>query len=91
MKFDLGMVVMSEGVEDLVNKDSMYKLEVGKCLNRHHNGDWGCVSKEDALMNNTAVEIAEQIMSMYSTSEGRIWIITEHDRSVTSILFPSEY
>lgn len=91
MKFDLGMVVMSEGVEDLVNKDSMYKLEVGKCLNRHHNGDWGCVSKEDALMNNTAVEIAEQIMSIYSTSEGRIWIITEHDRSVTSILFPSEY
>lgn len=91
MKFDLGMVVMSEGIEDLVNKDSMYKLEVGKCLNRHHNGDWGCVSKEDALMNDTAVEIEEQIMSVYSTSEGRIWIITEHDRSVTSVLFPGEY
>ena len=91
MKFDLGMVVMSEGIEALVNEDSLYKLEVGKCLNRHHNGDWGCVSKEDSIMNDTAVEIEEQIMSMYSTSKGNILIITEHDRSVTTLYFTNEY
>lgn len=91
IKFDLGTIVMSQGIEDLINEDSVYKLEVDKCLNRHNNGDWGCVSKEDAIINNTAVEIEEQIMSMYSTSEGRILIITEYDRSVTTVLFPSEY
>lgn len=91
MKFDLGTVVMTRGIAELVNEDSLYKLELGKCLNRHHNGDWGSVSKEDALLNDTAVELGEQIFSSYMTSKDRIWIITEHDRSVTTILFPSEY
>lgn len=90
-KFNLGNVVMTRGVAAEINENSNYKSEITNCLIRHHKGDWGDVSKEDALMNDTAVEIGEQILSSYMTSKDRIWIITEYDRSVTTILFPSEY
>lgn len=91
MRFNLGQVVMTRGIASEIKEDSNYKSEIIKCLNRHHRCDWGDVSEEDALMNNTAVEIGEQILSAYQTSKDRIWIITEHDRSVTTVLFPSEY
>lgn len=90
-KFNLGMVVATKGVAYEVNEDSKYKEEITNCLNRHRSCDWGNVSEEDAKLNNTAVDIGEQILSAYETSKGRIWIITEHDRSATTVLFPSEY
>ena len=91
MKFDLGYVVMSRGIANEIEKNSGYRLEIAKCLNRYRVCDWGDTSEEDALLNNTAVEIGERILAAYETSKNRIWIITEYDRSVTTILFPSEY
>jgi len=61
-------------------------------LDRHVNGDWGNVTDADKQENEGAVEQGFRILSAYTTSAGDwIWVLTEADRSVTSILLPSEY
>lgn len=62
-------------------------------LVRHASGDWGDVSQEDAALNNEALVDGTRILSSYKLRDGEttIWIITEADRSVTTILLPSEY
>ena len=67
---------------------------VDKCFNRYIKCDWGDTCKEDQRSNRYAVEHGERILAEYkhqSRPEWRIWIITEWDRSVTTILFPDEY
>jgi hypothetical protein len=61
-------------------------------LARHVSGDWGEVSEEDRVENELSVREGFRILSAYvlSTNE-RVWIITEADRSVTTFLLPSEY
>ena len=53
--------------------------------------DWGDLRQEDKALNDQAVESGDQVMAKYLTSKGKIWIITEWDRSATTILFPCEY
>jgi hypothetical protein len=65
-------------------------------LARHAKGDWGDLDDFDTRQNNTAVKEGYRILSAYEvTAENgeteRIWIITEADRSATTILLPSEY
>lgn len=61
-------------------------------LARHHAGDWGEVPPEDAAQNEFSLENNFRLMSAYTLSNAvKIWIITEYDRSVTTILLPSEY
>ena len=61
-------------------------------LDRHVNGDWGDVPEEDKQENEFSVEHGFRILSAYTTSAGdKIWVITEADRSYTTILLPSEY
>jgi hypothetical protein len=61
-------------------------------LARHQNGDWGIVGKEDAKENELSVKEGFRILSAYRTAKGvKIWIITEADRSSTTILLPEEY
>lgn len=91
MRVNLGKVVATKGVAYEIDKDNDFKSEIIRCLDRYCVGDWGDTNEEDALLNNTAVEIGERILAAYETTMGRIWIITEYDRSVTTILFPSEY
>ncbi len=56
------------------------------------NGDWGDVSEADKQENEVSIEQRFRILSVYTTSAGdRIWILTEADRSVTTILLSSEY
>lgn len=63
-----------------------------KYLIRHASGDWGSVCEEDAELNNQAVLDGERVLSCYDLpNDTRIWIITERDRSATTILLPSEY
>lgn len=64
----------------------------GSFLARHVNGDWGEVSADDAQRNTLALAQDERVLSAYRTRHGdRIWIITEADRSATTILLPEEY
>ena len=55
-------------------------------------GDWGEVDEEDKRLNDAALKDGTRLLSAYVTSRGAgLWIITEADRSATTILLPSEY
>lgn len=61
-------------------------------LMRHASGDWGDVSDDDRAENEFSIQNGFRILSAYRLRDGtKIWIITEADRSVTTILLPSEY
>ena len=61
-------------------------------LRRHHCGDWGDkLCAEDEQANEDLLEDGTRLLSLCSTPGGSIYIITEHDRSMTTILLPEEY
>lgn len=75
-------------------------LMLGEILARHAGGDWGCVASEDAAANDEAIHQGLRILSAYAVDPAKpctgfgkncLWIITEADRSVTTILLPEEY
>jgi hypothetical protein len=88
--FDLGHVVMTPGAAEL-------GVDFAPYLARHAQGDWGDdLDSFDRRQNDTAVKEGYRILSAYTVPVGddeteRIWIITESDRSATTILLPSEY
>lgn len=87
--FELGAVVITQGVDHLLRTNIGANLSV--YLMRHKNGDWGNMPIEDKISNDEATKTGGRIMSGYQFCEKRIWIITEWDRSVTTILLPHEY
>ena len=60
-------------------------------LARHAAGDWGDLCAFDRRQNEVALCEGLRILSSYETPKGKVWIITEADRSVTTILLPEEY
>lgn len=86
-RFELGTTVMTAGVFAKISFDF-----VRECVKRHASGDWGEVCEEDKLLNDNAVNNGERIMSVYTDDEGqKVWLITEGDRSTTTVLLPEEY
>ena len=86
-KFPLGRVAITDGAMEIVSPS-----EVGLALARHCDGDWGNVNKDDWATNDSARDNGNRILSAYeSDSKEVFWIITEWDRSMTTILLPSEY
>jgi hypothetical protein len=66
--------------------------EILSSLKRHAQGDWGEVCPDDHQANNKALESGGRLFSVYTTALGdSFWIITEADRSATTILLPSDY
>jgi hypothetical protein len=66
--------------------------DAAQFLRRHQSGDWGDLSEEGKQENDFSVDKNLRIFSAYRLSDGtKIWIITEADRSVTTVLLPSEY
>lgn len=88
-KFRMGMLYATPGALDaLETADESSSV----FLNRHATGDWGEVSADDGQANEFALENGLRIFSVYRLGDGtKIWIITEADRGVTTILLPSEY
>jgi len=87
--FTLGQVVSTPGALDLLDRTCANAFDL---LLRHQQGDWGTVPPEDAEENWHAIETGCRILSSYFLNETeRIWIITEADRSVTTLLLPEEY
>ncbi len=86
--FSLGKVVATQGIMSLINNDERL---LDSFMDRHSKGDWGNVCKEDKEANNQALIDGSRLLSSYMLNETKIWIITEWDRSVTTILLPSEY
>ena len=85
----LGQVVATGGV---VRALVASRQTPGQFLARHASGDWGAVCEADRRLNDTAAMCGDRVLSSYTTSAGdRLWIITEADRSVTTLLLPEEY
>ena len=92
MKFSVGQTVITNGVYALLQKDKEFEAFVGKSFVRHCNGDWGDLDEEDKNANEDALKNGYRLLSKYEyNGDTSIYIITEWDRSVTTILFPSEY
>ncbi|KGC66141.1 putative type I restriction-modification system methyltransferase subunit [Burkholderia pseudomallei] len=67
-------------------------VSVFTLLNRHARGDWGDLSEEDHHQNNLAAITGQRVLSSYELPNGqKVWVLTEWDRSVTTILLPDDY
>jgi hypothetical protein len=87
--FSLRQVVATPGALDALKQADQDPIEL---LSRHIVGDWGEVPEEDKQENQLSVEKGFRILSAYTLETNtKIWIITESDRSVTTVLLPSEY
>ena len=60
-------------------------------LFRHLTGDWGDMDEFDRQQNDVAVKDGSRILSAYQTPAGKLWIITEANRTATTLLLPDEY
>lgn len=90
-KFEVGQVVVTIGVAEEMENDKAFAEFVQRSFYRHAIGDWGEMDEEDKNSNEYALKHGERLFSAYEKENWKIWIITEWDRSVTTILFPSEY
>lgn len=87
--FPLGRLTITANAENALTHD-----EVLEALKRHQRGDWGDVCDEDAKANDTALKYGDRLFSIYHTEEPerlKFYIITEWDRSYTTILLPEDY
>ena len=83
----LGKLVATPGVLAAVPKRS-----IRAAIGRHLRGDWGDVNEDDWKENDNAVKNGERVLSFYRAPDGtKFWIITEWDRSYTTVLLPEEY
>lgn len=85
LPLELGAVVRTPGVMNLPLDPLILALM------EHQSGNWGDVCSEDWTSNDLALEHGDRILSSYSINGTKMWIITEWDRSVTTLLLPEEY
>jgi hypothetical protein len=101
-RFEMGQLVATAGVNEWIagddDKMAIRSATLMRMLRRYQVCDWGEVDEEDCEANNIAVEEGQRIVASYvleedirPVGERKVWIITEWDRSVTTVLFPSEY
>jgi hypothetical protein len=88
--FPLGQIVATPGALAALGKAGQTPLEF---LTRHVRGDWGELCEEDRKENQLSLEHGLRLLSSYRISSGdtKVWVITEADRSATTILLPEEY
>ena len=95
--FSTGQILATRGVYNLACENPDFAQFIQKSLNRHVKGDWGDVDGEDKQTNAQALKQGSRLLSAYNDDQfpkngvATIWIITEADRSATTILFPDEY
>lgn len=95
--FEIGHVVATKRVWEFIDEDQQFKNFVSGCLSRYILYDWGDTCPEDWMANNKAARHGERVLAVYNIPENlesgfeeRLWIITERDRSITTLLFPSD-
>ena len=87
--FPAGQMVATPGALALLEQANKSPLEI---LSRHFRGDWGDLCQEDKMENELSLKNGFRLLSSYRVSEtDTVWVITEADRSATTILLPSEY
>lgn len=93
-KFELGTVVVTKAISDKMALDKGFDAFVKLSLGRFIKGDWGNLCAEDKEQNEEALKNNDQrLMGSYENKSmnWKIWIITEWDRSTTTVLFPEDY
>lgn len=94
MLFEIGQLVMTAGIAERIEKDPTFEFMIQKAFQMHASGNWGDLCDEDWESNQDALKNGGRLFSAYWMDDAhteKIWIITEEDRSVTTILFPEEY
>lgn len=92
MTFKIGQVVITKGISNYVVEDFKFYEFILESLRRYLTADWGDLPNEDKRMNDSAVKNNDdRIVARYNNEQGDIYIITEWDRSYTTILFTNEY
>ena len=86
-RFPLGQTVITPNARDTLDAE-----DVWLCMGRHQRGDWGDLCSEDQQSNEDALGRGGRLFSAYHDREGvKFYIITEADRSVTTVLLPEDY
>lgn len=86
-KFKLGRLLVTPGA-----LESLHTIDLSNSLLRHASGDWGELTEEDRSENEFSLTRSLRLLSKYRDRMGKVfWIITEADRSATTILLPDEY
>ena len=91
MSFQLGRVVWTRYINDCVAENTQFAKFVMDSLARHCMGDWGEITESDKFENDFSLDKHLRLFSVYKKDKFVIWVITEADRSVTTVLFPAEY
>jgi hypothetical protein len=86
--FPLGRTVQTPFARDELHRLNYSPLDL---LRRHMSGDWGDLDTDDLDANEDALSTGSRIFSAYIIQDTKFWVITEADRSSTTILLPSEY
>ena len=87
--FSLGRIVATPGALRALERANQ---SAASFLGRHAGGDWGELDREDVRENEFSVAHGFRLLSNYTTAAGeKLWIITEADRSSTTLLLPDEY
>ena len=92
--FTIGQLVATRGVHDLMQENPDFNHFAQSAFLKYRRCDWGDTCESDKAQNDSAVINGERILAEYrhpEHPEWRLWIITEWDRSATTLLFPSEY
>jgi hypothetical protein len=105
-KFELGQVVFTLGIKNLlegsykpgeisIDEEALIKLKaariIARLLKRHVMGDWGDIDETDKKENELSLIHGFRILSCYTVNKKAVWVITEADRSKTTLLLPEEY
>jgi len=86
-KFRSGQILITPTAQEQLSS-----TDVQQALRRHLSGDWGDCGPEDAAANAAALRHGERLLSVYHTEQAvKFWIITEADRSATTVLLPDDY
>jgi hypothetical protein len=86
--FALGRTLATPGALEAMQLIGISPLAL---LSRHQRGDWGDLGKEDKQTNEQALTFGDRIFSSYNLASAKFWVITEADRSATTILLPEDY
>jgi hypothetical protein len=88
--FELGKITMTPSAISII---ASFKVPIGDLLDRHQRGDYGEVTEKDWRENTLALlpESVERVMSVYSAGNQKLWIITDPDRNVTTLLTEEDF
>lgn len=78
--------VITHGASDAISNEGAHELLV-----RHYCGDWGEAHPDDKVLNDLGIDGGDSLMSVFTVDGVKIWVYTEWDRSITTILLPSEW